>query len=273
MDLFAKIEENRNEKIAIPFFGWLKNPVEMMIDYILRGEKLYYWVRRYGIIKELVSCGDRYRLWAQGSMYTVKSFIGKMLETADPNIDKRDVEKDFTELIGSVDPSTSMLTMPEVLLTRLISEEFVRGIYIYAPWFSDNVKNYLMRFFRESSKIYLVETDLKGMINREEKMTTIFVEDVDELMGIIQSYPENTEVFKGIQFNISANPSLQPDVKELVSATNSNLGRLKDKKEIFMYEEYMKTLFRRLGCNASFMQVKCVTNTKVEPDENENKEV
>ena len=204
----------------------------MMMDYVIRGDKMYYWVRRYGIIKELISYKDKYRIWAHGSMYTVKSFIGKMLETADPNIDKRDVEKDFTELIGSVDPSTALITMPELLLNRLISEDFVKRIYIYAPWFSDNVKTYLMRYYRESPKIYLLETDLKGMIEYKDKMTTIFVENVDELMDIIQSYPENTQVFKGMQFNISANPSLQPDVREMLMTTGSNLNRLKDKKEI-----------------------------------------
>lgn len=270
MDLFAKIEENRDEKIAIPFFGWIKNPVEMMVGFILKSDRIFVMAKKYGIINKLLSCEDKNRLWVLGSMYTVKSFIAEMIKTASSPMDKRDVEKDFVDLIGNVDPSTALVTLTEALITRLTSEEFVKGIYIYAPWFSDTVKDYIKKTFMNKSKIYLVETDLKGIIEREEKMTTIFVENVDELMDIIQSYPENTQIFKGIQFNISANPSLKPDVRELLMSGGS-LDRLKDKKEVFMYEEYMKTLIGRLGCDATFMQFKFLAS-KAEPKE-KSKEV
>ena len=75
MDLFSRIEENRDENIAIPFFGWLKNPVEMMMDYVIRGDKMYYWVRRYGIIKELISYKDKSGLTDMTFKRSKESFL------------------------------------------------------------------------------------------------------------------------------------------------------------------------------------------------------
>ena len=78
MDFLAHIEENRNEVIAIPFNGWIKNIGEMMVKYILSTGKIYEWNNKYPFIKDITMMLDQRRLFNTTSFYTSLSFLNAM---------------------------------------------------------------------------------------------------------------------------------------------------------------------------------------------------
>lgn len=264
MDILSHIGENRNETIAIPFFGWIKNPVEMMINYVMESGNAYEWGEKYPVIRSMVSLGnDKLRLFHVSSIFSIKNFLDKMCESED-KLDKRDIEKDFTELISNVDPKFACPTAMEAIMQRLLSENFVNSVYIYAPWFSDKTKEYIKLLFKNNlNKIYLSECGLKGIIESTNNASTLFVENVDDLMDIIQATPDNDPSLQSKWFVVSALPSLESKIKD-----NFLTGHVPENfKPAFMYQDYLNTMPTRFNSKVDFMQLKAVMPRKVNTDD------
>lgn len=252
MDIFNHIGDNRNEKIAIPFYGWIKNPVEAMIGTLRDTENIDQWERKYPFMHQMLTAPDSIRLFNITSLYSIKSFLNEMCKCQD-RIDPKEIESDFSHLTGIMDPNKAIPTVMELMVARLASEDFVKGIYLYAPWFSDVTKAYISNIYRENTnKIFLIEGSLKNIIETRKEMSTIFVENVDDLMDIIQLQDDGAKILKNKFFVISAMNATNKETRTCI-IENRDYSKL---KENFKYEEYLKTLPNRFGSYAEFLQLK-----------------
>ena len=83
MDFITKLGENRDEIIAIPFHGWLKNPAELMLRYILgKSGRGYEFMTKYPFLKSLVKTVDRPRIFRLTSLFSLRSFLTNMYNSA-----------------------------------------------------------------------------------------------------------------------------------------------------------------------------------------------
>lgn len=255
MQLLSKIGENRDEVIAIPFHGWLKNPTEMMLRYILmRSGKGYEFMCKYPFVRDIVKTSDRGRIFRLTSLYSLRSFLTYMYNSA-KGVDPKVIEADYCEITSHMDPQDGSLTQMEIGLGNLLKEDFVKKVYIYSPWFSDETKDYIVKFFDGFlDKIFLVENNLKGVIETMPDVTTFFAESSDELMETLQSHQDHDPKLKGKYFIISAMPSLKPEAMAMLA-----LGKDPDEiKNKYNYQDYMQSLQSRFGAAATFAKLKMV---------------
>lgn len=256
MDFLAHIEENRNEVLAIPFNGWLKNIGEMMVKFIFSTGKIYEWTRKYPFIKDITMTLEQQKLFNITSFYTSLSFLNEMYKS-NHNVSKEELQKDYSEMMSYLNPNSAAITNMEIILIRLLEEGFVKKVYIYSPWFSPEIKEYLNRvIIKNRDKVVLIENDIIGTFKSYPDITTLFVDEVEDLMRLIQSYPDNDMAMRNKFFVISANPSLTKEAKEL----NVRNGRLEDAKEIYKYQGYMQSLRSRFNSDAVYLQLKMMVN-------------
>lgn len=255
MDLLSKIGDNRDEVIAIPFHGWLKNPVEMMMRYILmRSGKGYEFICKYPFVRDLIKTSDRGRIFRLTSLYSLRSFLTDMYNSA-KGVDPKIIENDYVEITSNMHPRDGSLTQMEIGLGNMLKADFVKKVYIYSPWFSDETKDYIVKFYDGNlNKIYLVENNLKGMIETMPDVTTFFAESSDELMEILQSHEDHDPKLAGKFFVISAMPSLAPEAAVMLA-----LGKEPEEiKTKYKFQDYMQSLPNRFGSAANFAKLKMV---------------
>lgn len=253
MNFLNPIGQTRNEIIAIPFNGWIKNIGEMMIKTIMATGKMYEWGNKYPFVRDLVQDLDPSRLFSLTSFYTSLSFLDAMYKS-NKTVSKEDLEKDYSEIMSYLNPKTASPTQMEIIIIRLLEEDFVKKLYIYSPWFSPEVKDYILNTLvtKNRDKVYLIEGRVRDIYQSHTDITTLFVDEVDDLMDLIQSYPDHDKNLYEKFFVISANPSVTTEAKRLMLSG-------KDENEIsqkYRYEDYMKTLPSRFNCEASYMQLK-----------------
>ena len=268
MDFITKLGENRDEVIAIPFHGWLKNPAELMLRYILgKSGKGYEFMMKYPFIKTLVKTADRPRIFRLTSLFSLRSFLTNMYNSA-KGIDPKDIETDYCEITSHMDPKEGSLTQMEIGLLNMLKEDFVKKVYIYSPWFSDETKDYIVHFFPEEylGKIFLVEDNLRGVIENLSDATTIFAESSDELMEILQCHEDHDPKLAGKFFIISSMPSLTPETSAMIA-----MGKDPDDiKYKYLFQGYMESLPTRFGSAAQFGRLRMVhlDHTKRPPIDN-----
>lgn len=258
MDLFTHIGENRDEIIAIPFYGWVRNPVETMIRLLMHTGKFSIWCNKYQILR-IMPTNDPERLFTLTMQYTINSFYETLLECGKlQGLEKNDVEKDFNEMIMRADPKLSCKTVMDIMLSRLITEDFVKQLHIYVPAMTKNVKDAILDIFTiGTDSIFLAEADLRKIIEcQNPKFTTIFVEDTDMFMDIIQSYsPEDKKKYMSNTYYIlPAKSSLTERAKRM----SQDIGMLADSTP-FKYQEFIKASLGEVGSYADFLQLKMLT--------------
>lgn len=252
MDFLAHIGDNRNEVIAIPFNGWIKNIGEMMIKYILSTGKIYEWYAKYPFIKDITPVLEHRKLFNMTSFYTSLSFLNAMYESNN-NIPKQDLQRDFSEIMSFLNPNTASITQMEIIIIRLLEEDFVQKMYIYSPWFSKEIREYIDKLITKNRhKVYLVEDDVVGTFKSHSDITTMFVDEVENLMDLIQSYPDHDRNMMNKFFVISANPSLTTEAKKSL-VVNGECDT-----QMYKYGDYMKTLKNRFNSDATYLQLKMV---------------
>ena len=250
MDFLAHIEENRNEVIAIPFNGWIKNIGEMMVKYILSTGKIYEWNNKYPFIKDITMMLEQRRLFNTTSFYTSLSFLNAMYES-NRNVPRTELQADYSEMMSYLNPKSAAITNMEIIIIRLLEEAFVKKIYIYSPWFSPEIRDYINRIItKNKDKVYLIESDLIGTFKNNPDITTMFVDEVEDLMRLIQMYPDHANELNGKFFVISANPSITKSAKEAL-AKNIEIDKIKD---MYKYQDYMKTLKNRFNSDAVYIK-------------------
>ena len=257
MNFLSPIDKNRDEVIAIPFNGWIKNIGEMMVKSIMSTGKIYEWYNKYPFIKDLTMNLEAARLFNTTSFYTALSFLDAM-HKSNKNIEKADLEKDYSEIMSYLNPKSAAVTQMEIIIIRLLEEGFLKKMYIYSPWISPEVRDYVSNTLitKNRDKVYLIEGRVRDIFRSYPDITTLFVDEVDDLMDLIQSYPDHDKEMYEKFFVISANPSVTTEAKRLILSG-------KDENEIpnkYRYEEYMKTLPSRFNSEATYMQLKMMTN-------------
>ena len=262
MDFITKLGENRDEVIAIPFHGWLKNTAELMLRYILgKSGRGYEFMTKYPFLKSLVKTVDRPRIFRLTSLFSLRSFLTNMYNSA-KGVDPKDIEVDYCEITSHMDPKEGSLTQMELGLMNLLKENCVKKVYIYTPWFSDETRDYIINVFDGYlDKIFLVENNLKGIIETMPDVTTIFAESSDELMETLQAHEDHDPKLAGKFFIISSMPSLTTETSAMIA-----MG--KDPDEIrykYQFQEYMESLPTRFGSAAQFARLRMVKLTDKRP--------
>lgn len=257
MNFLSPIGKNRDEVIAIPFNGWIKNVGEMMIKSIMSTGKIYEWYSKYPFIKEITMDLEATRLFNMTSFYTALSFLDTMYKS-NRKIQKADLERDYSEIMSYLNPKSASITQMEIIIVRLLEEDFVKKLYIYSPWFNPEIKDYIINnlITKNRDKVFLIEGRVRDIFRLYPDVTTLFVDEVEDLMDLIQSYPEHDKGLYEKFFVISANPSVTTEAKRLILSG-------KDENEIsnkYKYEDYMKTLQSRFNCEATYMQLKMLSD-------------
>lgn len=263
MNVFDSIKEpNRDEILAIPFYGWLKNPVETMIRYAMSTGKYSNWRIKYPFLNRF-PIDDALRLFSVTMQYTINSFRKAMIESGkEKGIEEKQADADFNELFMNADPSKSSSTIMEVMLMKLLTEDFVKAIYIYEPAMNNSVKDYLSKVFtNDTDRIYLVEGNVRQIIESDNpKFTTIYVEDLDLFMDLLQLYTEEElQKYMAETFYIlPAKSSLTDHAKEL-SAT---MGIMPTGEDAFRYKKFIDGTLVKVKSGADFFQLKAISIEK-----------
>jgi hypothetical protein len=259
--IFSHIGENRDEVIAIPVYGWIRNPVETMIRLLMSTGMYSRWCSKYSILK-LFPLEDKEHLFSMTMNYTINSFYDEMKTCGKRSgVEEKDVERDFNELIMRADPARSVTTIMDMIIIRLLTEDFVKNIYIYAPVMTKPIKDFLANVFTfKASNIYLIEGNIKDVIERTEpKFTTIFVEDTDMFMDVLQSYDDDAlkKYMSETYYVLPAKSSLTNEAKQLVRSK----GILPD-GEKYKYQKFIEAKLAPVNSYAEFLQLKMLRMEK-----------
>jgi len=261
MDLLSHIGENRTEIIAIPIYGWIRNPVETMIRLLMSTGSFDRWCNKYDILR-IFPVNDKGRLFTLTMNYTIDSFYKELKKCgALHDIDEKDVERDFNEMIMRADPAMSVPTFMDIVVEKLLTESFVENIYIYAPVLTDKIMNFLADLFTfKSSNIYLIEANTKEIIEYSKpKFTTVFIEDTDLFMDVLQSYSgeEKKKYMSDTYYILPAKSSLTESARKMVNTS----GVLPD-KEPYRYEKFIEAHLAEVNSFANFLQLKMLRMEK-----------
>jgi hypothetical protein len=261
MDLLSHIGENRTEIIAIPIYGWIRNPVETMIRLLMSTGSFDRWCNKYDILR-IFPVNDKGRLFTLTMNYTIDSFYKELKKCGTlHDIDEKDVERDFNEMIMRADPAMSVPTFMDIVVEKLLTESFVENIYIYAPVLTDKIMNFLADLFTfKSSNIYLIEANTKEIIEYSKpKFTTVFIEDTDLFMDVLQSYSgeEKKKYMSDTYYILPAKSSLTESARKMVNTS----GVLPD-KEPYRYEKFIEAHLAEVNSFANFLQLKMLRMEK-----------
>jgi hypothetical protein len=257
LEIFDHIGENRNEKLAIPFYGWIRNPVETMVRYLMRTSEYSSWCNKYDILK-LMPLNDPMRLFSVTMQYTINSFFEVLVECGKAhNIPKEDVQVDFNKMMVLSDPKLSCTTSMDLIINKLLSESFIEMVCIYVPVVTDQVQQVIVDTFTyKTDIIFVTETDLRQIIeSKNPKFTTVFVEDLDRFMDILQSYSaeEKKEYMSDTYYVLPAKSSLTEKAKKL----SSSMGALPD-TDIYKYKDFINAHLAEVNSYADFLQLKAL---------------
>ena len=259
MNLFDSIKDaNRDEIIAIPFYGWVKNPVESMIRYLMSTGKFSKWLSKYPDLN-LFPITDQNRLFSLSSQYTINSFRRLLIESGKRNgINENQADADFNEMLMNADPRRCVATLMELVVAKLLNEPFVKYIYIYEPVMSDAIKRYLADVYTENTeRIILLESNIKAIIESSKpKFTTIYVEDTDQFMDVLQSYTkeEREKYMTTTYYILPAKSSLTDKAKQL----SASMGVLPTGEDPYRYQGFIKGTLAETKSTADFMQLKYI---------------
>jgi hypothetical protein len=257
MDLFNHIGETRNEIMAVPFYGWIRNPVESMIKYAMRSGYYSKWENKYTIFRKLHIEDDPQRLFGATMQYTIDSFFKAMMNSKADNVEKADVEKDCNELIMLSDPKYASPTVMDLVFNRLLEEDFLQKLYIYSPVMTNAIKKVILDIFPlHNDKIFLTDGTIQEMVEyKEDTFTTIMVEDTDLFMNVLQLYnKEDRRKYMGNKyFILPAKSSLTESAKQIVQT----IGILPEENQ-FKYKDFINATLGEVGSYADFLQLKTV---------------
>jgi hypothetical protein len=257
MDIFDHIGETRDEVMAVPFYGWIRNPVECMIRYAMIGGKYSKWMQKYDIFK-IMPVNDPIQLFNITMQYTIDSFFKAMVKCGTANnIEKPEIEKDFNELIMLSDPKYASITVMDVVFNKLLTEPFMKKLYIYSPVMSDSIKKTIMNIFPAyNDKIFLIEGSIRNIIEyNEDTFTTIFIEDTDLFMNVLQSYDkeEMKKYMSKKYFILPAKSSLTDSAKQIVQTMH-----VLPETNQFKYKDFINGNLGEVGSYADFLQLKII---------------
>ena len=272
MMIFDDIKDsNRNELLAIPFYGWIKNPVETMIRHLMKTGEIINWRNnRYDFLRAF-PFDDPHKLFSLTMQYTINSFRLTMIESGKKyGITENQAEADFNYLITNANPRLSCITVMELMITKLLDESFVKGIYIYDPVMTADMKQYLLKTFTtHNDKIFAVEANIKDIIESENPIfTTVYVEDLDMYMDVLQSYGEEElkKYMSDTYYIMPAKSSLTDGAKQMSAA----VGILPKDIDVYKYQKFLEGTLKQVNSMVDFLQLKAITLAKPNNGGNNN---
>lgn len=259
MTIFDTIKtDNRDEIIAIPFYGWIKNPIETIIRTLMGTGKYARWINKYPFLAAF-PVNDPNRFFSLTMQYTLNSFRKALIESGTKNgIEENQIEADFSEMLARADPSLPCITVMELIIKKLLAEDFVKAIYIYEPAMYDTIKKYLAQTFTENiNRIYIVESNIKSIIeSNDPKFTTIYAEDTEMFMDVLQSYDNETKkkYMSNTYYILPAKSSLTENAKHL----SAEMGILPTDSDIFKYQKYLNGTLAQFQSMIDYLQLKAI---------------
>lgn len=262
MNVFDDIKEsNRNEIIAIPFYGWIKNPVETIIRVLMNTGNYMKWCNKYPFLRAF-PINDQNRLFSMTMQYTMKTFRDALVTSGkNTNIPENVVDANFSEMVNRCDPDLSCMTIMEFMIMKLLKEDFVKAIYVYEPVMTPSIKKYMAKIFTENTdKIYMVETNIKNIIeSNDPKFTTVYVEDLDMFMDILQLYDEEArkKYMSDTLYVMPAKSSLTDQAKRMCA----EMGVLPTEGDVYRYQKFLESSLMEVGSGVNFLQLKAINIT------------
>lgn len=248
-------DDNRNEVIAIPFHAWLKNPVELMVRSNMRSPKYKEYLQKYPYFEMFTKFADDLKaLFTVTSLYTLESAFEAMKLTANTK-DTKEIEFDYIEMSSNMDPNLGSVTQMELALDEMLSEDFIKKVYIYTPWISDMTRNYIEKTYpKYMKKIYFADMDFRMVMEHLTDATTIFVPSGDELMADLQNREDGDPRVKDIYFVTNCNTSFTPESLNYFIKG----GPITPESVKLLYSDYFDTLPERFGAMNVYRQLKQV---------------
>lgn len=244
LDFNTPIMHNRDEAIAIRFYGCIKNACEVMLVSMLEND-FGYWVKRYpGVmgISSLKTVKEAYYFLLH---FTPKDFLTQMRKPYEP-LTERDITGDISRLLGDLaDPNKCSVTSLEIAIHQIAKYDFCKKVIVYDTAMSDKTKMYISDLFADTgNKVYMYTGFLKEIVKEEKEVNTFFVDDVEDLMAIMEEYE-----FEKREKELSEKQFFVESPNAVISQPS------KDEKQFaeFKYQQYMKDAVARFDANVMWI--------------------
>ena len=247
-DFNKPITDNRDEVILIKLTGCLKNACELLFISALSNDYGYWKLRypgfEYRIREEVAGTGTEgtKRVYYMTMKYTPKDFLIEMRKPKEPLSDE-EIAKDLAKLMGEfLDPLRGSFTSLEMGIREIVKYDFCKSIIVYEPAISANVVKYLSHLFSGyESKVYTFEGFLGKALEEHPEVTTIFADDAEEVMKVMEYY-EGMEQFDKLS-----------EKQIFIEGMNAVIGKDSDGKAEFKYQQYMDEAKTRFNANVTWM--------------------
>ena len=244
-DFAMPIDSSRDEIIAFKYGGCIKNICELMFYAAAKYSNFNSkWLEEYpklNILKDAKSAEERFYF---ASFFTSREFLPVMRGNL-PKKNPAENSVDYGKLRQSTSPYDGSATNIELIARNIVNYDFVKKVYIYDAGFTQTDITYLSQLFGDTSdKVILYEKTFMQLLDEHPEITTIFNDDVGEVVGWVQRHDEGSDETKDKIFMISANPSICQDYG-------------KDKK-IFKHQKFIEELPDRFGATAQWWQMKYI---------------
>ena len=249
LDYNRPIDKNRDEIILVKYTGCIKNVGELLYRAATSQSNFKsYWLDRYPKFVELSGKSNQ-EVFSLLAPFTGPEFL-KYMAVSFKSFGMRAIDdsiKDYARLRALMNPYIVSVTNMELLLRNLASYDFCKKIYVFDVAFSDASKLFLRDLFSQSKdKVFLLEGDMKSILEEKPEITTIITDSAGEVCEFIESRGPEDEILYKKEFMISALPN--------VDHSNLNKGKI-----TYMYQKFLSETKERFKCDVTWWQLKYET--------------
>ena len=244
-DFNTPLVENRDEVILIKVMGGLKNASEILFNTMCL-DNLNEWANKYPRIWEVLSLKDFKKIYDYTAHFTPARFIDEMRQPRE-RLEDEEFFLDMTKLFSKADPTACSITSLELGMRKMCSYDFLKKIYIHNWMMTDNMVDYVKKLFvGYEYKVEIIgEKNMKEAVEEYPDITTIFSDDADEVMELLEYYEGINEPLKltDKQFFVMADPSWIHD--GTTDDSNTDLA--------LKYFDYFKESPQRFHCMVTWI--------------------
>lgn len=242
-DFNYPIMDNRDEVMLIKTYGGLKNISEVIFYTMIVtiGGSHGLWEERYPGIRDVRALKEPKTIYDFTSHYNLERFM-IFLRNPKPELPLQEIYNDIAELMGKINPKAGSMNSLELGIYNLIDQDFVKKLYVCdLGGRTKQYNEYISQLFKgHEQKVFMVEDHLKNVIDQYPDITTIFADNVDEVMEYME-YCEGageTAKLENKQFYIMAAPSY---------------GKTENGDLVLMYSDYFEDCPKRFKCKVTWI--------------------
>lgn len=241
LDFNKPIMDNRPEKIFIKFNGCIKNACEVMLVSMIEND-FGYWLARYPGIEKYAAMEDLKEAYYNLMYFTPRRFLVEMRKPL-KELTENEIVQDESRLMGDLAiPDYASITSLEIGIREICKYDFCKSITVYDTAMSDKTKMYIANLFAGyEDKIFLYQGFLSEIIDKKPDATTIFIDDVEDLMKIMEEceFNKTMDKFKEKQL--------------FVEGMNAIIDTKEDGSPVFKFNDYMMEANDRFDANVAWI--------------------